>query len=121
MSEPTAGPTEPLRAQVAENGLVVLPPAVGEGEAPLPYGVDVNLNVTQPDAKGNQWVVMTITDGTVTASARIPFEVAEVIGIGIAQGMQQVVARARQQKHGGLVLPNQGGKLLIPNGNGRAR
>lgn len=94
------------------------PPGVAPPVAPCDFRVDL----TQPDAAGHQWITLTIADGTVTATVRIPPMLGVMVGQGVAAALAQVQARWEQASRPGskLILPNgAAGGLFVPTPNGK--
>lgn len=100
---------------VPEGMFLELPKPTVEGEVIPPVPVEFGAGLTGRDAKGHRWAILRVSDGTVTADIRIPWQVAAQVGAGIAQGLAAVQAQAAREQSGGLILPNQAaGGLLIP-------
>jgi len=91
---------------------------LADGEAPIPFAVTASMGLTPKDAKGHFFGTLTISDGTVTATIRIPWQNAAALSVGIGQGLAAIQAKGEEQAHGGLVLPDgaQPGRLVIPAG-----
>lgn len=100
------------------SGLVYLPPETPEGEDPLPYAATAAVGLTPADAKGRRYAILKLGDGTVTVELRIPVASASMFGMGIAQGLAAIAAKAAAEEHGGLIVPGgKPGSLLIPSGS----
>lgn len=100
---------------VPEGMFLELPKPTVKGEVIPPVPVEFGAGLTGPDVKGHRWAILRVSDGTVTADFRIPWQVAAQVGAGIAQGLANVQAQAAREQSGGLILPNQAaGGLLIP-------
>ena len=120
MSDDQARPAPAAPAwTVSPDGSAVVPPQMPPGEELPPVPVAAAVGLTQPDAKGRRWAVLELRDGTVSMTVRIPWQAAEQFGMGIAQGLAAMQAKAASEQHQGLIVPNgaggRPGQLLIPN------
>jgi hypothetical protein len=110
---------------VPDGAFLVLPQPSTPGEVIPPIPVTFGFGLTNPDTKGHRWTVLRATDGTITADYRIPWQMAEQIGAGIAAGLAQMAQKAQAEEGPRLIMPNGAGPgaLLLPdhraNGAGR--
>jgi hypothetical protein len=72
--------------------------------------------VSQPDATGKVYALLTISDATLTVTIRMPWENAGQFGMGLAQGLAAIQQKAEGMAHKGLALPNGGqpNRLILP-------
>jgi hypothetical protein len=89
-----------------------VPPPPLEGTHPPASGLSIQGGLTPPDAAGHQWVLLTIGDGTVTTTLRIPWQVAAGFGATIAAGMQNLVQEAQAKAGPSLIVPPPSGTGL---------
>jgi hypothetical protein len=110
--------TEPEQAPGAE---FLMPPQMPPGEVSPPMGLQPMAGLTTPDAKGRVWVVLQLTDGTVTNQFRVPWRVAGQLGQAIAEQLVQAAAKARALSGPQLWTPDQMPPGMPPPGsvNGR--
>lgn len=83
---------------------------------------NINLAMTEPDANGHQWMLITFFDGTMSTTTRMPWQVAPNILAQAAQYAAQLAQKAQVQEGPKLVVPPAGVDLsklnLRQNGNG---
>lgn len=96
--------------------LVLTLPPLPPGTVAPPMGLQIGVGLTDPDAAGNQWAVLRLADGTVSAEFRIPTGMAGGIGQAIAEGLMGIQRQAETGagKPSGLVVPPGARGLVIP-------
>ncbi len=101
---------------VPEGMFIPLPQPTQPGEVIPPIPCAFSAGLTNPDSKGNRWVILQGFDGTMSATFRIPWQIAAQIGAQIAAGLAEMQQKAASEQNGGLIVPggNAGG-LLVPD------
>jgi hypothetical protein len=94
--------TEP---QPAGGGVFLTPPNMPEGETAPPMGLIAVVALTKPDAAGRVWVVLQLSDDTVSAQFRIPWQVAAPLGQNIGEQLAQAAGRAQAMAGPSLFIP----------------
>lgn len=109
------GPTLTNPPGVPEGMFLALPQPSTPAEQIPPIPVEFGFGLTAKDAKGHRWAVLQATDGTVTNSYRIPWQMATQIGMQIAQGLNAMQQKAAAEENSGLVVPGRenGGGLVV--------
>jgi hypothetical protein len=124
MSAPETQPDEPdLTSEsqltrppgVPEGMFLALPTPTKPGEQIPPIPVEFGVGLTDKDVNGHRWAILQAADGTVSASFRVPWQMAGQIGMQIAQGLNAMMQRAASEENGGLVVPGRenGGGLVV--------
>lgn len=118
--EPPGGSALSAPDGMPEGAFLELPKPTEPGEMIPPIPCQFEFGLTPKDSKGHRWAVLQVTDGTVTAKFRIPWQVSGQVGMQIAQGLAAVQAKAASEENGGLVVPGRpaGGGLLVPGRGG---
>jgi hypothetical protein len=95
---------------------LALPQPTVPGEVVPPIPCEFGVGLTDKDAKGHRWAILQATDGTVSASFRIPWQLAAQVGAQLANGLAAMQQKAASEENGGLVVPGKpaGGGLFIP-------
>jgi hypothetical protein len=101
----------------------VTPPT--DGTHPPAEPPSMNLSLTEPDAAGHQWMLVTMFDGTISTTMRMPWQVVPAILTQAAQLATNLAGQAQAKAGPSLIVPPAGAKLpdlgINGNGNGRGR
>jgi hypothetical protein len=99
--------TEPQPMKDAAGAEFMMPPQMPEGVMCPPLPVQSNVMLTEPDANGDIFVVLSFgeTTGTVSGSIRMPWQVAARFGMSVAQQLAQIQQLAAAHARPRLLRP----------------
>jgi hypothetical protein len=99
-----------------------LPQAEGAMEPAI--ALSGNVGLSDPDSAGHQWILLTLSDGTVSVTFRVPWHSVAAFTGQIAQISAGLSAQAQALAGPSLIVPPPGAGLpdlgIRRNGNGRA-